>query len=234
MGSRKNIFLYLILLLYVPGVLVAAPVEIYGVDVRSWVSEGSFYGAEHDEETYTDTSIPASEVITAQVGSIRSTTVVDFRTVGNSNIFDFDLDHVRGSSSGSNADTIATIEFKATKDMTYRIEGNYSLSGNLKIYLDVYIFNRTDGDFLFRNYQLSENTTNESFTLGSSSGDNGNLLEGNLTGNLIGGRVYEIYLRAIIQVIGGDSDSGASATGGVTFTIENPVLVPPVLLLLDD
>ena len=73
---------------------------------------------------------------------------------------------------------------------------------------------------VFDNQQVSENTVNQSFTLGETNGDSLNTLVGELTGSLTAGHDYLLnYSYFVLILVGNPPDAGATAVGSLDFEI---------------
>lgn len=86
-------------------------------------------------------------------------------------------------------------------------------SGVRHVSLQSDLYDITADTHVFNSYQLSEVTTNESFILGGTGGDENNLLVGSLTGELIAGHQYLYAYNAILRSLP-DTTQGATASGG--------------------
>jgi hypothetical protein len=153
-----------------------------------------------------------------------SATDINWVDTGSGALFDFDMNHTRTGALYSISQTLAQgLLFTANENTTYNITGQYTVDDVTsagRSYSDVYLQNITSGNtILFRDYSYSDNTVDESFTVGiASEGDAVNIFAGSQAGNLIAGNQYRFYFSNYVQVYP-TADGGSSATGCVTLSI---------------
>jgi hypothetical protein len=152
-----------------------------------------------------------------------SATDINWVDTGSGALFDFDMNHTRTGALYSISETYAgSINFTANENTTYNITGQYTVDDVTSAgesYSDVYLANVTSGYTLFEDTNYSENTVDESFTVGTASeGDMYNYFTGSQAGNLIAGNQYQFYFSNYVQAYP-TADGGSSATGCVTLSI---------------
>lgn len=160
--------------------------------------------------------------LTSSRGVTSSTTLIDWRDTGSGALFDFDFDHRRSGNYLAYAYMYeATLSFTVgSSDTSYALSGLYAAtSGPNATYFDVSLYETTTGQTMFRDYNYSENTPNESFSLGvAGDADASNLTQGSLTGTLRAGRTYQLYMVSYIYNYPRDDD-GATAFGCVSLAV---------------
>ena len=107
---------------------------------------------------------------------------------------------------------------------TYAISGNYDAVRpvGLRVSSNVFLSDLTTGVTLFRDFAESENTVNESFSIGAGAeGDFQNIDAGTPIGDLIVDHQYLFLFDQLIQNLTLDNDPG-SATGTVALEIGPP------------
>jgi hypothetical protein len=83
------------------------------------------------------------------------------------------------------------LSFTVSTSMSYELSGIYGLTGDQSIRQVAKLVDVGTSEVLFNNDQKSSNTSNETFTLGESGGDQSNVLSGSLIGQLLAGHTYE-------------------------------------------
>ncbi len=195
-----------------------------------------------NRQDYIGTTIPWSQTLTSNSGKSSNTTNINYSGSANSAELSVSMQHSIDNSAGiiggGCCDYAFTgndsLYFTANSNSIYSISGFYdtlSTAGTLTT-LDVYLYNLTTGDMLFREMSHSEDIINESFVLdGVGEGNISNIISGSLTGNLIAGNNYKFYFHSYIQSRTGSNETTAmaSANGNVTLAISTP---EPSLLAL--
>jgi len=138
----------------------------------------------------TPVSLDSNDLFTASVGDSTAELKNDWQSSPTSQLFKFDINHIRGTGYRSSASSYAQVYFTPSQDINYQISGFYAMIGNLEIATRVILEDLTSSSDLFDNRQLSQNTTNESFVTGGVGGDYFNELVGNLSGTLIASHKY--------------------------------------------
>ncbi|PCJ22626.1 MAG: hypothetical protein COA96_13875 [SAR86 cluster bacterium] len=196
----------------------ASPITINSSYIRS-IAYDSSTGSTTDLDTSTAFG---SRSLLAVHGGSSSATDINWVDTGSGALLDFDMSHVRTGAQSSYAYTDETsIYFTANADTTYSVSGQYTandVTSPGRVYSYVILENLSSG-LLFRDYDASYNTADESFTVGvGGEGDSYDSLLGSQTGNLIAGNQYRFYFANFIQAYP-TADGGASATGCVTLSI---------------
>ncbi len=197
----------------------ASPITISSASIFAQTDDDSgSYGSDLDSST----AFGARSLLAVQ-GGHSSAIDINWEDTGSGALFDFDVNQARDGTLNGNANSTGTLRFTANVGTTFSVSGLYSaddVTSSGRVYSDVYLKNLTDGGaYLFRDYNQSLNTANESFTVGvAGEGDDDNSFIGSATGNLIAGNEYEFRFENLIQAYSG-ADGGASATGCVTLSI---------------
>lgn len=181
-----------------------------------------------------DTTIdpPLSIPVNAVVGNSWSKNTVDFSTDGPQTTLLLTMDHQRTGSLYSHAYSYAYLVFTANHDEAFELSGCYNVTdkddgsgeiGSSRVYQEAYLQDTFTGGYLFSDYSVSMNMSNEKFILGAENdGDYGNSTLGDLKGDLIAGRQYLLYYHTYIYTYP-DADNGASALGNLKLTIGTAV-----------
>ena len=172
-----------------------------------------------------DTSVAfGSRSILAVDGGNSSATDINWVDTGSGALLDFDMNHVRTGSYLSYSQSYQSVlNFTANVNTTYSISGEYSADDATtagRTFSLVYLRNITAGNVdEFRDFEFSEQTVDESFTVGTAGeGDLNSAFTGSQFGNLIAGNEYSFYFSNFTQAFP-SADGGASATGCVTLSI---------------
>ena len=178
---------------------------------------------------FSGTSIPANHLLRSEIGANYSENQIDYFGSGSQVTLSNKISQKR-SGRWSFAWTENSLSFTATADTTYDLSGEYhNLDGSAanvsRVHFHVYLFDITGGGYLFRNYQQSEATHDQSFVLGNTDADARNLLVGSRLGSLTSGRQYRLYFEAFTQSKD-EIDSGAAASGHVTLKIGGGASTP--------
>ncbi|MCZ6653909.1 MAG: hypothetical protein O7D91_12895 [Planctomycetota bacterium] len=209
--------------------MVAASVKA-DVTVTSWTLDTV---AREGDDPYVTASevappvvLPFNVVSTATDGASESTSTYDFNVVGDCGSFDFAFDHVRagdGYSIAFASGSVLRFSVSEDADLCYSFAGDYEMMGSGKIGMYVFLRDLNEGfdPFLLSNQQISNNTPNESFTLGETGGDDKetNMLIGSLAGNLTAGHDFVLGYTYQLHIPSDQTDSGASAVGSLTLNI---------------
>ena len=164
-----------------------------------------------------------ARTIARRLTSRRSMTSINLLDTGLGALFDFDFRQTRNGLPGGYSYSFSDLTFVVgAQDATYEISGLYTAThGGApgRVSSGASLLDRTDYRSLFRDHSLSENTENESFTLGvAGDGDLYNSTSvASLRGTLLAGHTY--YLSFQVLIGAPDADSGATANGCVTLSI---------------
>jgi hypothetical protein len=216
---------------------MAAPAD-GAVTVESWwlsTQAGDFVDGPGEAEAVDNTvALPFHFTREVQSGASRSTSSYSFDVAMAEAIFHFDFDHVRdgdgppgGIGRGDFAYSDGTLSFSLSEPMFYQIEGQYLLDGipnGMSLFIS--LLRQPTQTVVFLSEQSGAGVTDQRFDVGGLDGTNFNNLSGNPSGVLTPGTYlfsYQYTIRAAV------SDSGASATGWLSFGI---VPEPTMVLLL--
>lgn len=134
---------------------------------------------------------------------------------------DFDLAEQGGGSNGW-AVSQFRIYFAVDAPTGYEILGAYSAldpdGGGASLGFELH--DATAGVYLFSSYQDSLSTPNESFVVGGSGGDSGNLLAGSAVGTLLPGHEYSFFAYARIEGRGTAQPGTATGFAGLVLVPE--------------
>lgn len=198
----------------------ASPITI----TSSYIGAYSYDGAAGDDNDV-DTSVAfGARSLLAVDGGNSSSTNINWVDTGSGALLDYDMSHVRTGAYLSYSQSFqSTLTFTANVDTTYAISGQYDVddvttAGRALSY--VYLQNLTTGSgYEFRDFEISDYTVDESFTMGvAGEGDTNSIFEGSQSGILIAGNEYKFYFSNLTQAFP-SADGGASATGCVTLSI---------------
>ena len=206
-----------------------AEITVTAWELRSTVIDGNGPDVFSVEET-PPVTLPFNAVSPASDGPCKATSTYDFEVVGNVGSLGFEFDHRRGGTPSSLAcsyigphlgynSPFLTFSVSPDADLFYSLDGFYAMTGSSKIIMLVELWDLTTETVVFRNMQISHNTTNEAFRLGETDGDETNELIGSLTGALTAGHDYTLKYTIYIHLMGDDPDPGASAVGSVNLDI---------------
>ena len=154
---------------------------------------------EDDFDFVTDSTFPFVQTLSVTAGSSSNDTDYDFDAAAGDAFFHNTFTHDRDGSGASGVLSSGVISFTMNANGTYTLTGDYTLAGIRGIELSVLLVDVTDPFneiTLFENAQTSVDTPDEMFVLGGTGGDDGNLLTGSLTGNLVAGNLYRLVLVA--------------------------------------
>ena len=207
----------------------------------------SNYGGSYADDTigadnfqsFFDTTIPTSRTVSATDGTTSADTTITYSAAGAVTTFSYTVNHTREATLGSEAESFNNaLHFKADVDSTYAISGYYTVTDVNRsaghVLLSTLLTDNDTNQNLLNSFQDSQNTNNESFTLGLMGGDNTNVFSGSLTGNLLAGHEYYWLWNTDILTFANTTDA-ASAVGSLTLTIRanNPNTIPePATLAL--
>ncbi|MCG3128005.1 MAG: hypothetical protein CHACPFDD_02878 [Phycisphaerae bacterium] len=147
--------------------------------------------------------------------------------------FHFDFAQYRAGHRFSSAGASGAVTFTLASAADYVLSGALELLGDQVVYQSVSLYDLTADTTLFTNYQYSDHTFDENFSLGHVGGDYGNGLYGSDVGTLEGGHEYGLYYTYVIY---GPHriDQGASGTGSLKLELSrnpNPTPAPGAALL---
>lgn len=202
---------------------IGAPVTVTSSTLYTIAHDASAHDQDYDLSTAWGT-----RTLSSSQGASSSTTRIDWRDTGSGALFDFDFDHRRsGNYYAYGYMYESTLSFTVGgADTTYALSGLYgSTSGGPNaIYFDVYLYDVSANTLLFRDYNFSQATADESFSLGvANDADNSNHTAGSLAGTLQAGRTYQLFMVSYIQTYPYD-DNGGTASGCVSFAVGDAAL----------
>lgn len=147
--------------------------------------------------------------------------------------FHFDFRQFRAGQRFSSAGASGAVTFTLASAADYVLNGALDLLGDQVVYQSVSLYDLTADTTLFTNYQYSDHTFNENFSLGHVGGDYGNALYGSNVGTLEGGHEYGLYYSYVIY---GPHrlDEGATGIGNLKLDLSrnpNPTPAPGAVLL---
>ncbi len=210
-----------------------APAGFADLDVTDWElvtiasdADGPF---NYQSDTSAVTPFTPTHVVTAgsQIRAETRYNIVD----GAAPTLRLEYDHALVDSGLSDlADHVTqSLRFTATSDMPFVFRGEYRQNGTSRSHMQVSLYDRDDGVFLFQSTQNSVAGIDKHYILGGSNGDNGNLFTGSLSGSLIPGHRYEIFTNYFIQ---NSTHNGATVSANGFWEMEfNPVPSPGAALL---
>jgi hypothetical protein len=174
-----------------------------------------------DGSTYTATGLRPNTtpwVVNDSIVNGGSSSYTEFN-VSNAG-FNITFDHTRAATTGAEAGSNSDLYFTVDDDVDFQFSGAYAASdadgGTLR--LEARLVDRTIVtalDWLYRSYQVSHSTPNESFILGLQGGDEANVLFGSPTGTLIAGHEYHFYFTTYINAANITPTEPATASGFV-------------------
>jgi hypothetical protein len=181
----------------------------------------------YKSNSFSGKAVPSSLLLSVSSGTEYSKNQIDYAIAGGQTTLSNRLDQKRNGVFTSLAQAYESA-------MTFTVSANtgYALTGQLKVhdvtkagrdYLNASLLDVTTGALLAYSYQESVGTVDDTFTLGGSGGDLGNLFSGSLNGMLLAGHSYIWSWNAFTQAFP-DSDGGASATGELTLRIGDALL----------
>jgi len=212
-----------------------------GITVNSWAlttyTDNGFNSGPAAFVTESAVSLPFAltrNVTQAPAPDTTSQTVYNFTVAGDDVTFDFDFNQTRNGKSGSDSESFGNLTFVVGScDMAYNISGNYSISNSTSnatrwVQLNAEIKDNTTNTVIFRSKEFSQQTANESFTLGGpvNEGDQPASFIGNLTGTLIAGHSYTFSYS--VFTFADINTTDAVGTGGMTLAITG-ASNPPVI-----
>jgi hypothetical protein len=153
----------------------------------------------------------------------------DFTASGDTGAFRLDFDHARTDQGASYGRSFGDFRIMSTNNVNYSFDGDYTLTGTQRIYMQVRLHDETLDQTAFHNVQESRNTPNESFTLGEQGGDTNNALIGNISGTLTTGHVYRVEYFYLVERFPA-AGPGATALGDLNLNI-SPIPAPGAALL---
>jgi hypothetical protein len=104
------------------------------------------------------------------------------------------------------------IHFTLPQNLQYTALGAYDATNQAgtQVQLEISLRDVAADTYVFRSFQASQDTANESLVVGETGGDFGNLLTGSLTGTLVAGREYVLTYNGAVfrQAAVGQSGAG--------------------------
>ncbi|MEQ9608766.1 MAG: PEP-CTERM sorting domain-containing protein [Kiloniellaceae bacterium] len=194
-------------------------------------SNATVYGpsGDSDRKLYRDPAMPAETTLTGTVDDAFAELRVSFQQDGPTASLSYAFDHRYAGDTAAYlyGGTDSTL-FSVDVDSTYSISGHYQVAGVGEpdwVAFAVGLFDYTTDKLLVYSDHYTENTLNQSFTFGVLGDGTGESLEGSLSGILLAGHVYQIYLAAMTAT---GATTGTVATANALFTIaENTVTAVP-------
>jgi hypothetical protein len=161
-------------------------------------------------------AVPESGTLTAAASGTAGSASYDLAGSG----FSFGFDAGISGTPGANAFLLGLLYFVPDADVDYVFDGSFTATDvdGRHVTLTGSLYDDTAGTSLFSSYQTSDNTANESFTLGLQGGDLDNILSGSPTGTLLAGHTYSLYLFAEIENTDAAYAQTATATGALNLT----------------
>ncbi len=161
-------------------------------------------------DTLRPTALNYSETSTTIDGGASADSAYSLSKFG----FEITLDQTRVSAFGGYAQSNGGIFFSSDTNLDFVASGSYAAtdSEGRRTWFDADLYDVTDSVYLFRSQQHSDQTVNESFTLGGAGGDLLNLVEGVLAGTIIAGHDYRLTYFTQIMAFP-STTTGASAVG---------------------
>ncbi|WP_340118715.1 PEP-CTERM sorting domain-containing protein [Pelagibius sp. 7325] len=185
-------------------------------------SNATIYGpsGDSDRKVYRDPTMPAQTTLTGSVDDASAELQVSFQQSGPVASLSYAFDH---RYAGDNAaflygGTDSTL-FSVDVDSTYSISGQYQVTGVGEpewVAFTVGLFDYTTDVSLVYSDHYTENALNQSFTFGVLGDGTDESFEGSLSGILLAGHVYQIYLAAMTAT---GATTGTTATANTLFTI---------------
>jgi hypothetical protein len=170
-------------------------------------------GSTYEYPFYYPTTLPDVGQHVASVGT--STSAMEYRLSDAGFMLSFD--HVYDLTLNSIAQSIGSIGFTPSSDVDYSLSGAYASNsteaGLISLNVSLFEFSAT----IFQTFQQSISTSMESFTAGQLGGDQQNLLIGSLTGTLLAGHTYVLYVDAWSAPYPDAATEPGDASGYVTF-----------------
>jgi hypothetical protein len=185
-------FSTIVLLVVGDGAAVADSLTFSFSEINSQATAGGSTTAASDAPT----SGSGSRTVTK--GAASATSTWDFTSTS----LTLDFDHVTAGSSNSSAYTFAEFLFTVDADTSYSLAGSYSFTDNAAgtasetagFYM--YLYDLTADEYLlFENDHFGAALDDGTFVFG----DPASFPEGSLTGSLVAGHSYELYVEAIVR-----------------------------------
>jgi len=186
-------------------------------------------------DTYGGTGLPASHLVNATQGNNYNRLQINYNASGNDATFSQGISQGRDGSLYSYALHDSNMTFTVSVNTSYTLSGYYHVedpgtsSGSVDYFSQlarIYPLTNDPAQSLSFSYQVSNNTTDESFVLNGLGGDAYSDFSGSLTGELIAGGEYYWRTYIVFQDNKGTGD-GAIATGNFTLTLGNGVSAVP-------
>lgn len=167
-----------------------------------------------------------SGTVTAALPGLSSTGTSVYTVAGNSATFVTSYDELlRSGHTGYGNSVIEHLaEFQPSVDVPYEISGTLTFTSSAG-YTGFYaqLFDSTTSTIAFENYQFNEGGSS-TFSMGKTAGNFSNLLEGSLTGMLLGGHVYQ--WDAFTHIFDYSASSG-TASGSMSLVLGSPLVAVP-------
>jgi hypothetical protein len=169
----------------------------------------------YGSNSYAPTHLPDAGTVTASDGANTTNTSYDLANSGLS----IGIDQMINDAPAPMTSEVR-IFFTPDSDVDYAISGIYSAVDPVGRYiaLDALLTDHLTSTALYYFSNVSLGTTNESFTLGVPSGNFLAVETGALTGTLLAGHVYSLYVYAELNPFGNSSTSAARGTGYVSLS----------------
>ncbi len=189
--------------------------------------------AAFEQKTNTPTG-SLSTTATAMYNGVVNNTTYDYSVSGSAGYLLTTFDHSAAAVDGQYGEphNQGHIDFTVTgAPVTYFLSGDFGVSGSP--YASIETGLRTGKSVLFENYQSSNATMNENFTMGEMGGDHSNTLTGSLTG-ILGVGTYSLdYTVTSQSLLGGSETAGGFIRLDFGAPAPSPAAVPePTTLAL--
>lgn len=132
-----------------------------------------------------------------------------------------DFEHAVAPNANALAASPSDIRFVPDVDVDYLLSGTYTATGadDREVFFRVLLQDQTESVPVFESYQVSVVTPEESFALGESDGDEYNSIVGSLSGTLLAGHEYKLYVLATVTGLGIGAPPAAFASGSVSLDL---------------
>lgn len=184
------------ILLFLPSYAISAVIEVTQGKVSA-IADDVFHPLGQD--SVNPISEGSSGTLMATSGNQSSEVVFAFSGNSQSHSFVYDMNFTVGTNyiSHSNAKQ-QSMHFIANQDLTYTVTGQISAFGDdLRVYLQVLLYDLTTGEFLLKNDQDIYKADNPNLTVGNTNGD-ANTLLGTTSGLLVSGHSYLFNLHSLL------------------------------------
>lgn len=181
---------------------------VFAIPSRNATEITSYHSAFVLPDSYTDSVVS---------GGASSTSEYDYTNDG----FLITFTQSREGNEGGSGQSNGQVHFSVDQNVDYEASGFYAsvdLDGR-ELQLSLSLYDWDLGAFVFKSFQYSQTTVNESFTLGGSGGDYGNENFGSLLGTLLAGHNYQLNYGVSLRTISIDPTGTATAAGYLSFAL---------------